>query len=126
MSPRPESYLTRLYYWLVALGLASAALILALAGWTTALSFSAGFLAILTMLVLWHLTISIGTRGERPRAIWVGVLVILRYALIGGMLYAIMRVLGGRIQLEWAWFFAGICTFLPSLVLNDLTTGKDS
>ncbi len=126
MTAKPETYLSRLYAWLVGLGLLSWATISIILSWRSGLSFFAGFAAITILLGLWHLTVTLGTRGATPRAAIVGVLVILRYALIGGLIYGIMRVLGGRIQLEWAWFFVGVCTFLPSLILNDFTSGKYS
>ena len=126
MSDQPEAYLKGLYRWLMIIGFVSFTALIVFGGWASSLSFAAGWVAILILFLLWHLTVALGTSGKRPRAAIVGLLTLLRYALIGGLVYGIMRLLGDRIKLEWAWFFVGICTFLPSLVINDLTTDKQS
>ncbi len=115
-----DDYLNFLYWWLFGLGGGCALIILAVHSADHAGSYFAGVITIGFLLSMWHITIDIAFKATAPKLAWMGLLMLLRYALIGALIYVIIRVLGRKIAISWPWFVVGTTTLLPSLVFNDL------
>lgn len=115
-----DDYLGNLYRWLFSLGGLGTIMVLTAQPVPSATSFAAGVAAIAFLLSMWHITIDIGFMATTPKLAWMVLLMLLRYALIGILIYVIIRVLGRKIAISWPWFMVGTATLLPSLLLNDI------
>jgi len=75
-----------------------------------------GGLIFLLLLSSWHLVLHFFARGSRGARAAVFLFSLLRYTLIGLGFYAIIRLIGERLQLFMGWFIAGFSLFLPGIL----------
>jgi hypothetical protein len=75
-----------------------------------------GGVIFLLLLSSWHLVLHFFARGSRGARAAVFLFSLLRYTLLGLAFYAIIRLLGERVQLFMGWFIAGFSLFLPGIL----------
>lgn len=76
------------------------------------LSFCAGFLAMVLLLVSQRMTLAMTLKPHATTWWWESLVVFLRYILLGLVFYAMIRLFVVR----WPWFIAGISLIVPGLL----------
>jgi len=119
-----DRYLAYLYRWLIALAALGSLIAVIATDTRRGLSFLAGSVALGLSILMWHgIVAATLSSGVQSRS-WVNLLILLRYALIGGIIYAIMRLPGGSLRVAWLWFIAGFSILLPGLVVSNYFYSK--
>lgn len=74
--------------------------------------FVTGFICIAVIVGLWDFSLRFMLRARKASTVAETLMVFLRYGLLGGLFYAIMRLF----VVSWPWYFAGSAIILPALL----------
>lgn len=111
-----DNFLTYFYKCMLAWGVLSMLMSLIFSGRLGVWSYFLGYFSISLILVLWDISLRMTLKAKKTNVLWETMLVFLRYGLLGGLFYAIMRWL----SVSWPWYFAGVATILPALLTSAL------
>lgn len=115
MPPKTEflGYFYRQYllWWLIGLPVSFVA-----SGKEGILGFAMGAFSMAVIIGLWDLTLRATLKPRKTSAIWESLLVFIRYALLGGLFYAMIS----WFVLSWPWYFTGVTVILPSMLVSAL------
>lgn len=74
--------------------------------------FVTGFICIAIIVGAWDFSLRFMLRARKTSTVAETLMVFLRYGLLGGLFYAIMRLF----VVSWPWYFAGSASILPALL----------
>jgi len=120
MTNKPD-FLQVFYRQFIYCGFAGSLLALIFAGVRPGYSIFLGFISIGIILFCWDRITARTLRPRQASLMWETLMVFLRYILLGGLFYAMIRLF----VVSWGWYAAGVSTLLPALLLALLFFDED-
>ncbi len=121
MKTKTNDFLRVFYRQFIYCGIAGPILALLLSGTMAAYSIALGSFSMGIILFCWDQITRRTVKAREASWLWETLMVFLRYILLGGLFYAMIRLF----VVSWGWYAAGVASILPALLLASLLADED-
>lgn len=118
---KPRRFMRCFYRNTSVFGLPWLLIALAGGGWWAMISAGIGLGLVLLVMLMWQINLVYMVRPGDTSALGHTAFNLFRYGLLGGIIYAIIRLL----PVQWLWFIWGTAMLLPALIVTTIMIQKN-